>query len=186
MPKLAHVCGVATVCLALVLLGACSDNPSPKAISSSTPSASPSPSAGGPPTLPPQARGTSKQAAVAFVRYAIDVLNYTAITLDTGPLVRLSSADCAECRSIKGYLNRIARHRGTVQGGEWSVVQAFALKTPPNSDRQVRVVVKYGKQVVHESAQGKAIINGAGRSLYRFDLHPSHGSWRISAIRRNA
>ncbi len=73
----------ATAALMLVaLLGACADNPEPEPLdettsaADATPSPSARPSPTGAPTLPPEARGTSRKAAIAFVEYWVDVLNF--------------------------------------------------------------------------------------------------------------
>ena len=48
-----------------------------------------SPSVEGPPEMPEAAKGTSKKSAEAFVRYAVEVLNYTSGELDEQPLEQI-------------------------------------------------------------------------------------------------
>jgi hypothetical protein len=82
------------------LLGACSDAPKPSPVKAEsapptpTASASPTTRTSAPPKLPAAARGTGDKAAIAFVRYVIDVLNYSAETLDVTSLRAISSSGC--------------------------------------------------------------------------------------------
>src|SRR3954468_11714071 len=155
MPLRPRPLGVAAVCLALGLLGACSDNPEPRAVSSGSPTPdSSSDSTGGPPALPPEAKGTSKQAAVAFVRYAIEVLNYTARSLDTSALKDISSAECAACNGIRRTTGAIRSSGGRIEDGAWTPLETRPLAAGSPTHRQVQVLVRYAPQSVVK-AKGK-------------------------------
>ncbi len=88
-------------------LASCSGDPAPEpAPPETSPSASesasevpstaaPSPSVEGPPEMPEAAKGTTKKSAEAFVRYAVEVLNYSASEARVqGPADRISSELC--------------------------------------------------------------------------------------------
>ena len=72
----------------------------------------PSPSVEGPPEMPEAAKGTSKKSAEAFVRYAVEVLNYTALSARTEPLRRISQRVALHVtlsRIRPGAVERLAR-----------------------------------------------------------------------------
>ena len=177
----------------LVALPGCSsgNNPKPDPIepgtsaASTTPSRTPSPS--GAPTLPPQARGTSDKAAIAFVDHVIQVLNYSARTLETKPLSQLASPDCAACEAIVRTTKDIQMGGGRISGGAWTAVEAEALTGSGTGLRQVQTVVDYAAQTVFE---GKETNNPkkypAGRTVYIFDIRPAGEGWTLLAIRGGA
>ena len=73
--------------------------PPPVQAESMPASVTPSQSPTGPPPMPDKARGSSRKAAVAFVRHWVDTLNYSADTgsTDSAPLEALSSPGCDAC-----------------------------------------------------------------------------------------
>ena len=190
--RLAHGRRLVLVGCAMLLvpvsLSACSEEspePAPLDRASSSPSSTPTPTAepSGAPTLPPEARGTSDKAAVAFVEHVIEVLNYTARTLDTRPLAKLSSPDCAACKSVIAGTRDIRTAGGRISGGMWAVVETQLLSGASASFRQVQVVVDFQRQSVRRRAGGRLIHHAAGRTVYVFDVNNNTGDWRISAMR---
>jgi|SRR3954466_322138 hypothetical protein len=181
MPKPARtrLRGGAAVCLALLLLGACSANPAPKAISSSTPSATPSASTDGPPTLPPEARGTSKQAAVAFVRYYVDLLNYSQKSLASAPARRYSAAGCDACAAITSSVDHVRYKGGHFEGGQWTVREARTVPAADPHLTRVQMVVTYPSQKVFESRAARPLRFRPGRTFYNVDLRPGRGTWVV-------
>lgn len=176
-----------TFVLVLLLVGGCSeDNPEPEPLdpAPSAASGTPSPTAKptGAPTLPPEARGTSDKAAIAFVEHVIEVLNYSAKTLDTRALTRLSSPDCAACEGIIRRTQQIRADSGHIDGGAWSPVETQVMTGGSNRFRQVQAVLDYDEQVLVEAKGSKEQRYPAGRTVYVFDLERSGGGWRVKAI----
>jgi hypothetical protein len=171
----------------LVVLGACSEDP-PKPEALETPSSSPTATASRTsspdtaPTLPPEARGTSKKSAEAFVRYAIEVLNYTAATLDVGPLGDLAATQCSACTRIVKSTAAIKRQGGRIDGGKWTVVQALALQTANDEQPKVLVGIEAAPQVVVESAGERPKRYPAGKTAFTFELKHHTGGWQIVRI----
>ena len=89
------------VVLGMTATGCSQDSASPAPLepTTTTPSSTPTASPTGPPPMPAEARGTSRKAAVAFVRHWVDTLNYSADTLDSAPLKKLSSPECDACNA---------------------------------------------------------------------------------------
>lgn len=109
---------VATVA-ALMVCGACGTSggnaqadptPSP---TEQTPSA--------PPKMPRAAHDDTDSGAIAFVKYYVDVLNYTAVTGDTDQLSNLSASDCEGCQEYIELYKSVYNDGGYFKGGEWSL-----------------------------------------------------------------
>ena len=179
MPKLHRLRGVATACVAIALVGACSDNPQPKAISSSTPSPSASASPDGAPTLPPAARGTSKHAAIAFVRYYVDLLNYSQKSLVSAPARKYSAAHCRSCAAITNSVDRVRRKGGHFVGGQWTVREAHTVPSAGPRLTRVQIVVTYPRQTVYEESASDPLHFHAGKTFYNVDIQPKHNGWVV-------
>src|SRR5687768_16095536 len=65
---------------------------------STTPSETPSASAA--PTLPPEAKGTSDKAAIAFVEHWVALFNHSTSSLSTPLLSRASDPACTPCNAM--------------------------------------------------------------------------------------
>lgn len=83
------------VLLALLTLGACSSDATPKEPEPGPTTATPTVT---PPTMPAQATENTPEGAATFVKHYIDVFNYAATTGGTDQLRSLSAA-CAPCDS---------------------------------------------------------------------------------------
>ncbi len=133
----------AAVLLSVIALAGCSGESAPKpAPPSSSPTASdsasdepsnaaPSPSVEEPPEMPAAAKGTSKKSAEAFVRYAVEVLNYTSQTLRRETAARRSRhEDCAGCASLAPYVEGIRAARAACVAGMWTSKRCSWLEAP--------------------------------------------------------
>lgn len=115
---------IGTVLAALLLVGACSSDPTPREPngSATTPGSSAPPTAA--PTVPPmpaQAGEDSPEGAAAFVKHWVDVFNYAAATGDVDELSRLSSPECKGCQNyIKLYRDTYAAG-GYFKGKRWAL-----------------------------------------------------------------
>ena len=181
----------AAVVCGLVLtagLASCSENPEPQpledttAAANSTPSPTPSRSPNGAPTMPPEAKGTSKQAAIAFVEHVIEVLNYTAQSLNTQVFQRISASNCEACARITDSMREIRSSGGFISGGAWTPVEIRAYMGAGSGLVQVQAVVDSAHQVVRRSENGKCINHPAGRRVYLFNIAPGRTGWELTAI----
>lgn len=180
---------VAALVASAALAGCTSDgpdaDPSPAATSatgsptaSAPPSGTPSPS--GPPTLPAEAQGRSKAAAVAFVEHWIDVINYTGETLDTGPLRELSAPSCGPCAGIMATIDEVDRKRARIEGQQWTAISVEALS--PTGVIQVRAAIDIADSREISRDGGIRRFDG-GRALYVLSLAPKGNSWVVQDIR---
>jgi hypothetical protein len=175
------------ICLGLT--GCSEDAPEPapleSPVASQEPSESPEPSAtpsDGPPEMPEAAKGTSKKSAEAFVRYAVEVLNYTSRTLDTRPLPAVFANDCAACVSIVTGVRQIARRDGSIRGGEWTVKQAGAIGNTVNGQQLVQLVVRTDPQTILESRGADPQQFEGDEVVYDFRLSATPNGWRVANI----
>jgi hypothetical protein len=176
----------AALAAVLVLGTACSeDPPAPDPIAaapstSTTPSATPSPS--GPPTMPAEAKGTSRKSAVAFVRHYVDLMNHSASALDPEPLRLLSAEDCAACRRILRSVEEVRDAGGRFVGGAWTVAEPRIVPGVVRRNAQVQLVVTYPRQRVFETKGAQPLKFAAGKTFYTFTLVPEGETWTVAAI----
>lgn len=174
----------------LALTSACSEAPAPKPLETApsstgtTPTETPSPT--GAPTLPPEAKGTSRKAAVAFVRHYVSVLNYAAASLDHSAIEELSAADCEACSAIAESVETVGKNNGRFVGGEWKVIEPRLLPERRRKLAEVQLVVSYPRQLVYESNGAKPLDFEAGQTFYTFVLRKVRGGWVVAAIRGTA
>ena len=97
----------------LGLPGCGTDPPTPPPL---TPSPSATPSAPTAPELPPEAQGSSRKAAKAFVEYYFSALSYAANTGDTSLVTGVSNSTCESCKSVVSAVDEIYAEGGRAQG----------------------------------------------------------------------
>lgn len=171
----------------LALAAGCSEDPPAPAPIEAAPSTSTTPSATptstGPPTMPAEAKGTSRKAAVAFVHHVIEVLNYSAANLDPAPIRQVSTRTCDPCASLRSHLTMLHDRGDSVHGGSWKPVETIVLRTGQDV-RQIHVVVDRGRQVVRRANNSTRSRTKAGRELYTFTLEPAADGWQLADLRR--
>lgn len=184
---------VVAVVASVALAGCTSDSPdadpSPAATSatgsptaSAPPSGTPSPS--GPPTLPTEAQGRSKAAAVAFVEHWIDVINYTGETLDTGPLRELSAPSCGSCRALIEATDELQRRGGRIEGQVWRAVEV--VQQGSTDPMQVSAVIAASASETYPRKGAEPIASEAARGFFRFELRPHNNTWKVTLLERDA
>ena len=102
---------------ALILLSSCTDDPEPIEPKQS-PSATPAATA---PALPKSARMNTPAGAANFVKFWIDVSNFSAQTGDTALLKELSGPACDGCKRYIELYESIYSRGGYIRGGERSI-----------------------------------------------------------------
>jgi hypothetical protein len=148
-------------------------------------STSPSASASStPPTLPPEAEGTSPEAAKAFVRYWVDAMNYAAATGGTAPARSVSSSACGSCHEMLDKIASVYEAGGVFRGEGWQILQMryqpFQRKTHPI----VSVGIRVARQVMIPSASSDPEIFKGGRNQLNLHLIYQRQQWRIRDLER--
>lgn len=173
----------AAVAAVLALATGCSeDPPAPDPIdaapsTSTTPSATPSPS--GPPVMPDEAKGTSRKAAVPFVRHYVDVLNEAVHGGSTTWLVKRSS-NCDACLAIVDLIDEVYERGGRIVTEGWHVKAAQVLRTG-SGPTQVRITVRSSPQAFRVPGEKTQRFTG-GLSVKTFTLDPSPAGWQIAHL----
>ncbi|QIK66617.1 hypothetical protein G7072_09915 [Nocardioides sp. HDW12B] len=177
----------------MFLVAGCSDpapepaplDSSPSASTEQTATAEPEPTSDveGPPEMPAAAKGTSRKSAEAFVRYAVDVLNYTSASLDTEPLRALSASGCKSCEAISGAVDELRSAGGRLEDGLWSI-RDLGVVGPVNPElTRVQVLVETQRQRVIDSAGAEPRETAAESVLYDFTVTSVKvRDWRLNEI----
>lgn len=189
-PRASVLVGAALACLALTACSEDAPEPAPleSPVASEEPSESPEPSTepfDGPPEMPAAAKGTSKKSAEAFVRYAVEVLNYGTLELDPAAIRAISDPACRACKSILTGLQQMRRDAGDISGGAWKVEQAEALPSPVSNGWTVQTLVKYSDQRIRETSGSDVRVLPGGTTMYDFFVANGEGHRRLLELRRS-
>jgi len=134
---------------AVLLLGACSGDPSPKEPTETASKPTPT-STATLPAMPDQAKEDSKEGAAAFVDHWIQVLNYSMATGDVRELSRLSTDNCSGCQKYVESIRSMYERGGYLKGGMWDIENVRVAEAGPG--RLVTVDVSWGESTFKESA----------------------------------
>lgn len=177
----------ASLLAAALLLGAgavagCQSNPKPPPLDSTAKSISPSPTPSptqAAPTLPADAKGTSKAAAKAFVRHYISLVNHAATTGDTAALRAASDPRCASCNAVIERVESVYSAGGSIAGDGWRVVSLTAVPAqPPQRPRlDVGLIMSPQKVVARKGARETGFKGG--RLPATFSLAWQGRQWRV-------
>ena len=169
----------AVVCVPLLVVGGCADDPEPTmAPPDETPtSASSSPSAS--PTLEPWEKKTNA-GAVAFVREWVMTLNKAGSSGETERLRSLSETDCASCSNLIEYIDDVYGGGGRIVSRGWAVLSVgeFTDEQLPR-ERSLPVRINQAPQRVHRSGEDLARVP-ASKFTVAFDLRWTSGGWRTT------
>lgn len=172
---------IGTVLAALLLVGACSSDPTPREPngSATTPGSSAPPTAA--PTVPPmpaQAGEDSPEGAAAFVKHWVDVFNYAAATGDVDELSRLSSPECKGCQNyIKLYRDTYAAG-GYFKGGDWTLGE-LEMKIRER-ESYVTTTVMVPPSRYRETASTREKRDPGERPVVSFGMARTDVSWQIT------
>ena len=170
---------VGALVLALLVLAGCSDDPpsgSPPPSTSSSPTSSAS-TPSGPPTMPAAAKGRTAEAAEAFVRYYVDLINYATATLDTSAMEAVSLRSCENCQSIVTIAKNMKDGGRHYEGGRWDVASVEEVSAPSGT-RTFQMVVRVGDLKV-VAADGGVDTVEAKRTLVTVGVRRD-GGWKVA------
>lgn len=177
---------VAGVCAAAFLAG-CTSNAEPTPLPE--PSASTSPSArasSAPPSLPPEAAGTSPRAAKAFVRYWVETLNYAGSSGETELLVAASNSQCKACQAVVHTIDTTHASGGTFQGDGWIVrtIKYQPLQAKERPVLTVGVLISPQTVIASAGATPKQFEGGNRSMIFRLDY--SGGDWQVMNLEQSS
>lgn len=163
---------------ALLLLGACSSEPTPlepepSRSVTSTPTATP-------PPMPDQAEQDSPEGAAAFVKHYVDVFNYAAATGDVEELSRLSSPDCEGCQSYIDLYRKTYEDGGYFKGGEWKIGKLVVQMEAEAA--YLTTTVDVNKGAFKEDSQSSEKPDVAEKTKVSFAVTSKDGAWLLTQI----
>jgi hypothetical protein len=161
--------------MAVVALGACSDDPEPKvgppSDSASSASMDTSPTAEPTPTLGPE----------ETVRAWVKARNTTVLTGNIADVRDLSSRECQSCVDSYGPVHEVYLEGGHYETDGWRI-SASEVRKLANSMAQVSVGIVYaaGRTVPSEGAS--PVTYNPERHVMQFDLVVEEGAWKVDSI----
>ena len=180
--------GAGALLVAVALAGCDDEEDPPKAVESSsepTPgptSATAEPTPMGPvePTLPPEAKPSTKAGAAAFVEYYWEVVSFARRTGEVDSLRSLSVPSCSGCNGGIRSIGRVYSRGGRIIGGSFELLEADPGRTPSGA-WQVSTRVK----VARSRTIGAGDLNQKvrpGELSFLVGLMHMDGSWRITFL----
>lgn len=158
---------------AVLVLGACSDDPTPRfeADPSDTPSVTPTPDE------PEPWEEKSDEGAIAFVEHWVDTFNKMRSDGVTADLDRLSSPRCESCAGSIQYAEEIYGAGGSLKTEGWKVESVSAPADPGTLTPILGVRIDRAPQVLIESAGAKPQEFPGGVAEYTAYLKWSGRGW---------
>lgn len=153
-----------------------SSSSAPQTQPGSATSASSAPST--PPERPEPAVGLTLAAADAFVRYYIQLLNYTSATGDTQPLLSASDDGCRQCKVYADYVRRVNAANGGLSGDYLERITDIPDLFRGKSGRLGGYAsVTIGGYTTKESPSAKPVTSTAQSYKREFTLSPQQKMW---------
>ncbi len=170
-----HLAPLTAALLVAGLLSGCgADNPKPPPLPTPTNTATVPTE----PALPDAAKGTTKAAAVEFVKYYVSVLNASALSGNTDELHRLANPDCDVCVSFEKLITDTYTAGGEIRGDGWTVLDAWVSSTGPDGSIDVETRIRVAPQTIDD---GDSVQEFAGRKRQtkHFSLAPLRENWSL-------
>jgi hypothetical protein len=177
------------VVAALLLAGCSGDEPAaeppPLKAPTTSPVATESPTTPEPPVLPAAARKNTKAGAVAFARFYVSLLNYTASTGETRELRHRSSRQCESCMSVAVTVEQIYESGGSINHYGWHVRRYNVTNTGRAGSWLVVLGIRAQPHVVRESASGDSRRLDGGNFTIAVYAHASRSGWVMTRMDRS-
>jgi len=174
------------------VLVACDDDPEPKvgdpttAPPSTSSSAPTSPSTTAPTTTAPVMPGEAGQqtdgGAEAFVRFYVDVFNFSQSTGDTTTLAEISDKACAACQAYVSSIDDVFANGGSVDGGELTIGELRKLPLDYGAEWAGFAKGRSAPQVIHHGDGSDEEHAGSQLFLYAY-LDWNGNAWRMRLIK---
>ena len=152
---------IGLTCAALVMLAACSGEPTPIEPTSTPVPTKPASSAGGtstlePPKLPAAAKRNDETGAANFVLYWVKASDYAALTGDTELLREVSEANCEGCRRYIDLYETTYSEGGSFSGGQHRLRNVTTESSDSATYVTADVVAAPGRYVLRHGAPEKS------------------------------
>jgi hypothetical protein len=159
---------------ALLLVGACTDDPQPiepKPTDAATTDSLTEPH------LPGDATEETPKGAVAFVNHWVDVFNYATNTGQVGAFRSLNDRNCKSCRSYEREIARLNSDGAEVRNFRWTAGRAVLTE-----DRRLETSIRTHTYEVRDSADDKwSTVKGSSQEL-GFQLDWKSKNWTVGEL----
>ncbi|GAA1732820.1 DUF6318 family protein [Aeromicrobium alkaliterrae] len=168
---------LAAIGLLTALLTGCQNEPEPK---------EPPPSASTPetdlqtPELPEAATAETPEGAEAFIRYYVEVLNYTSLTGDTETLQRASDDQCTGCAKYIDLYSSWYASGGSLAGGAWVPLKVDVV--PVDAQLVVVVDLKIESGTLKPDSESAEEAFGESEDQLTFVPTNINGTWKVSQM----
>jgi len=154
--------------------------PSPSSSSvadSPAPSASPSP-----PSMPAKARGLGNDAAKAFARHYVALINYSSRTGRTGELTAISGSRCLSCKAIAGTIRDVYSAGGRIESRGWRLHALSVVPEQPIRHPILELGITQSPERVRRTANGPVKHFKGGRQPMTMYLRRTGGAWLVDRL----
>lgn len=166
--------------VAVVVLGGCADDPTPRF--EADPSESPSESASTTPDVREPWEEKSDEGAIAFVEHWVDEFNAMRASGDTSTLADLSSSRCDSCSSSLEYAEEIYGAGGSLETDGWKVLSVSAPAKSGSSTPVLGVRIDRAPQLLRESTNAEPERFAGGPADYTAYLRWANGQWLMERL----
>jgi hypothetical protein len=132
--------------------------------------------------MPAKAKEDSAAGAVAFVRYWLNLLNYSGRTLDSDRLRKASSTRCVDCDAIADFIDKVKSHGGEIDGRGWQLLGTRDVHALNNRSFIIRGRVQVDAQRVVPRRGDKAQTFAGANRVKTFVVARSGPNWRLARL----
>jgi hypothetical protein len=136
-----------------------------------------------PPVMPPLAKEKSTAGAKAFIRYFVEVLNYSHVAESTQRLRRLSASDCAVCKAIASAIEEMRRRGGRQEGAEWVILGLGSLPSSESNLFNLVADIRINRGSTRRSSGAQIQHIRAAQVHDDFFLVWQTGTWLLRDLR---
>lgn len=169
----------AVVCVPLLAVGGCADDPKPKVAPPTETPTSSSPTAT--PTPEPWEKKTNA-GAVAFAKHWVDVFNEAQRTGDTAAMRELSATSCVSCSGFADQLEKLYAGGGHLESEGWRVKQALPTKNVPTGSAIVDLRVKRSVQTIRPGDGSKSQQFPGGLATFSASIGWVASAWQMNEL----
>lgn len=137
-----------------------------------------------PPVMPALAKEQSKAGAKAFVRYAVDALNYGYLQGNADAFATVSSKNCPVCSALQANVKRIDRRGGMQVGGEWSTTSIDEVPSGTPARPIFIAAVRIADGWTTPSANATRERIRPAETFFEFHLRWTKSGWQLTDLRQ--
>ena len=132
--------------------------------------------------MPALAKDDSRAGAKAFVRYYVDIINFSWAADSTRRLRQLSDSSCQGCRAAADGIDEVTTAGGYRRGTNWTSREIFLVPLQPASAPIANVAVHVSRGVFKESKREAAQEIEPGIRRFDFHLEWRGGTWLVHKL----